>query len=59
MPDPPPAIRLLGSPQIALGEGSHPLERKAAGLLAYLALHGESTRNTLAALLCYVRSLFS
>ena len=30
--------------------GHHPLERKAAGLLAYLAMHGESARNTLAAL---------
>ena len=51
MRDLPPTIRLLGPPQIAGSSGQHPLERKVAGLLAYLALHGESARNTLAALL--------
>jgi len=48
--DAPPTIRLLGPPQIVFKSGHHPLERKAAGLLAYLAMHGESARNTLAAL---------
>ncbi len=48
---PEPDVRLLGPPRIAGRAGEHGLERKAAGLLAYLALHGESARNTLAALL--------
>ena len=50
MSDAPPTIRLLGPPQIVFQSGQHRLERKAAGLLAYLAMHGESARNTLAAL---------
>jgi DNA-binding SARP family transcriptional activator len=51
LPDLPLTIRLLGPPQIAIRSRHHALERKAAGLLAYLAMHGESARNTLAALL--------
>src|SRR5215467_707134 len=48
--DAPPTIRLLGPPQLVFPSGHHTLERKAAGLLAYLAMHGESARNTVAAL---------
>ncbi len=51
MRDLPSTIRLLGPPRIVRRSSPHPLERKAAGLLAYLALHGESARNTLATLL--------
>src|SRR5689334_14112643 len=45
------AARLHGVPRLVLDGGERPLERKTAGLLAYLAVRGESTRSTLAALL--------
>ena len=46
----PPTIRLLGPPQIGSPSSAVPLERKSAGVFSYLAIHGESARNTLAAL---------
>ena len=45
-----PTVRLLGPPRIVAGSQQRPLERKAAGLLAYLAMRGATARNMLAAL---------
>lgn len=45
-------LKLLSTPRIGRAEGTEePLERKAAALLAYLALQGPSSRSTLAGLL--------
>ena len=51
-PVPSHRVMLLGSARLALGEASEiRLERKSAGLLAYLTIEGKTSRSQLAALL--------
>jgi DNA-binding SARP family transcriptional activator len=49
--DAPRRLRLHGTPALGVGAGWHPLERKAAAVLAWLALRGPLSRQLLADLL--------
>jgi DNA-binding SARP family transcriptional activator len=44
-------VELLGTATLRVGEQAHVLERKTAGVLAYLALEGQQSRSHVAALL--------